>query len=163
MIQFDKDWLTFMRDLFPKGTQIRCSNTKGGVPALSGEMGTIEYIGDSGIFHCTLEDGRTLVAAIDEDCFRVDLQEQAEPSGKELHQALKDRNQNLPECSESHCLQRMAILGVVDSERLPEWAADILFPPLRSILILPGEAVRAVEVSSLRRSICRQLDAERLD
>lgn len=163
MIQFDKDWLTFMRDLFPKGTQIRCSNTKGGVPALSGEMGTIEYIGDSGIFHCTLEDGRTLVAAIDEGCFRVDLQEQAKPSGKEIHQALKDRNQNLPECSESHCLQRMAILGVVDSERLPEWAADILFPPLRSILILPGEAVRAVEVSSLRRSICRQLDAERLD
>lgn len=152
-----------MRDLFPKGTQIRCSNTKGGVPALSGEMGTIEYIGDSGIFHCTLEDGRTLVAAIDEGCFRVDLQEQAKPSGKEIHQALKDRNQNLPECSESHCLQRMAILGVVDSERLPEWAADILFPPLRSILILPGEAVRAVEVSSLRRSICRQLDAERLD
>ena len=100
MIQFDKDWLAFMRDLFPKGTQIRCSNTKGGVPALSGEMGTVEYIGDSGIFHCTLEDGRTLVAAIDEDCFRVDLQEQAEPSGKELHQALKDRNQNLPECSE---------------------------------------------------------------
>ena len=38
-----------MRDLFPKGTQIRCSNTKGGVPALSGEMGTVEYIGDSGI------------------------------------------------------------------------------------------------------------------
>lgn len=163
MIQFDKDWLAFMRDLFPKGTQIRCSNTKGGVPALSGEMGTVEYIGDSGIFHCTLEDGRTLVAAIDEDCFRVDLQEQAEPSGKELHQALKDRNQNLPECSESHCLQRIAILGVVDSERLPEWAADILFPPLRSILVLPGEAVRAIEVSSLRRSICRQLDAKRLD
>ena len=163
MIQFDKEWLAFMRDLFPKGTQIQCSSAKGCVPALSGELGAVEHIDDSGIFHCALEDGRTLVAAIDEGCFRMDLRDQAEPSGKERHQTLRDRNQNLPKCGESHCLHRLAILSVVDTERLPEWASDILFPPLRSILVLPGEAGRAVEVSSLQRSICRQLDAERLD
>ena len=83
MIQFDKEWLAFMRDLFPKGTQIQCSSAKGRVPALSGELGAVEYIDDSGIFHCALEDGRTLVAAIDEGCFRVDLREQTEPVGKE--------------------------------------------------------------------------------
>ena len=36
---------------------------------------------------------------------------------------------------------------IISKERLPEWAADILFPPLRSILVLPGEAVRAIEVA----------------
>lgn len=163
MIQFDKEWLAFMRDLFPKGTQIQCSSAKGRVPALSGELGAVEYIDDSGIFHCALEDGRTLVAAIDEGCFRVDLREQTEPVGKERHQTLRDRNQNLPECGESHRLQRMAILSVVNSERLPEWAAGILFPPLRSILVLPGEDGKIVEAGALGRSIRRQLHADHLD
>ena len=163
MIQFDKEWLAFMRDLFPKGTQIQCSSEKGRVPALSGELGAVEYIDDSGIFHCALEDGRILVAAIDEGCFRVDLREQTEPAGKERHQTLKDRNQNLPECGERHRLQRMAILSVVNSERLPEWAAGILFPPLRSILVLPGEEGKIVEAGALGRSIRRQLHADHLD
>lgn len=163
MIQFNKEWLVFMRDLFPKGTQIQCSSAKGRVPALSGELGAVEYIDDSGIFHCALEDGRTLVAAIDEGCFRVDLREQTEPAGKERHQTLRDRNQNLPECGESHRLQRMAILSVVNSERLPEWAAGILFPPLRSILVLPGEEGKIVEAGALERSIRRQLHADHLD
>ena len=163
MIQFDKEWLAFMRDLFPKGTQIQCSSEKGRVPALSGELGAVEYIDDSGIFHCALEDGRILVAAIDEGCFRVDLREQTEPAGKERHQTLRDRNQNLPECGESHRLQRMAILSVVNSERLPEWAAGILFPPLRSILVLPGEEGKIVEAGALGRSIRRQLHADHLD
>ena len=154
MIQFDHEWLSFMRDLLPKGTKIQCSNT---------EAGTIERIDDSGLFHCLLKNGCRLVSAIDEGYFQISLPEQTEPPGKGSYQALKDRNQNLPKCSESHCKQRMAILDVISLDELPEWAAEILFPPLRSILALPGETGKTVEVSALGRSICRFLNADYLD
>ena len=163
MIQFDHEWLVFMRDLFPKGTQLQCSSTEDHIPALSGETGTIEHIDDLGLLHCSLEDGSTLVSAIDEGCFQINLWGQEETPEKKNHLALKDKNKNLPECSESHCEQRMAILNAINLERLPEWAAEVLFPPLRSILVLPGKAGQPMEVSTMRRSICRQLNADRLN
>lgn len=159
MIRFDQEWLAFMRDLFPPGTQIQCGKAESQTPALFEETGTIDSIDDLGLFHCSLADGRTLVAAPDERCFRVDLPEQPEPFQGEDHQELKKKNQNLPECGEDHSEQRMAVLGVVDSWKLPEWAADILFPPVRSILALPGEPAKIVNTSSLGRSIRSQINA----
>ena len=163
MLCFDKEWLAFMRDLFPKGTQIQCGSTEDHIPALSGKTGTIEHIDDLGLFHCSLEDGRTLVSAIDEGYFQINLQEQTEPHSKENYQTLKDRNLNLPKCGKSHRKQRMEILNTISSEKLPEWAADVLFPPLRSILVLPGEEGKIVEAGALGRSIRRQLHADHLE
>ncbi len=121
MIQFDSEWLSFMRDLFPKGTQIRCANMKDHVPALFRQTGTIEQIDDAGLFHCSLEDGSTLVAAIDEGCFRIRLQEQPKLSNRESYQALM-------QSGEGYNNRQMAILNAVNLVRLPKWASDILFP-----------------------------------
>lgn len=156
LIRFDHNWVELMQSLFPKGTQIQCNRTEDKIPALSGELGTVECIDNAGVFHCTLEDGRTLVAAIDEGCFRVNRLEQTEIPDQEKCQLFK-------ELCGVRSRQRTAILAMINPEQLTGWAADILFPPLRSILALPGEAPKAVRVNALEQNIRRQLNADRLN
>lgn len=162
MTQFDQEWLEFMRDLFPKGTQIQCTELRDGVPVLSGGTGSLEHIDDMGLFHCDLDDGRRLIAAIDEGCFQVIVPEQPEFPRSEKHRQLMDRNRNLPDCSEHHRDQRMEVLSLLELEKTPKWAVDVLFPPIRSVFALPGKAAEVIEVGGAGASIREQLHAEHL-
>lgn len=149
VIQFDAKWLAFMRELFPKGTEIRCANRKDHIPALAGKTGIIEQIDDAGLFHCSLEDGGTLAAAIDEGCFQVNLREQTAPANKESLRFFMERGGGYDS-------RHMAILNAIDLCWLPRWAPDILFPLPRSAIVPEVNKDTFWELIAQAKAVCGQ-------
>ena len=71
MTEMSKKQLESMRERFPKGTRIQCLEHKDGAAIPTGEEGTLDYISETGLFHCDLDDGRRFIVAISEGSFRV--------------------------------------------------------------------------------------------
>jgi len=162
MLTFDKDWLDFLRDLIPKGVRISYTEWNDGGPVRPKETGVLDCIDEQGLFHCDLDDGRRLVASIDEGSFHVTLQEQDGAYKAKKYRQLMEKNRDLVNSSEQHQDLRSEVLYMLNLERMPRWALDILYPPIRSVLAQPGKPAEIVEVGGSAASIREQLHCTEL-
>lgn len=63
---------------------------------------------------------------------------------------------------ENASIQQSDLVGMIREEYLPEWALKIIYPPIRSILAVPGEDARVVDAAPYRLSLQRWISSESL-
>ena len=75
-LETSQKWLRSLREQYPSGYRVRLSETRNDLsPAVSGGMGTLDYIDDAGRFHVEWDDGRTQTLELGVDNFQVLLPE----------------------------------------------------------------------------------------
>lgn len=68
----NEKWLEFLREQFPKGSQIKVREMIGPHPPIKpGAIGALEQVDDSGHFHVSMDDGSALTLVLGEDSFSV--------------------------------------------------------------------------------------------
>ena len=72
-MSISKEWLDFLREQYPVGSRIKLRKPGEGAPdALKpGAKGTLEHIGEDGVFRVTWDSGETLPLVIGQDSFSV--------------------------------------------------------------------------------------------
>ena len=72
-MSIQKEWLDFLREQYPVGSRIKLRKPGEGAPDTLklGAKGTLEHIGEDGVFHVTWDKGETLPLIIGQDSFSV--------------------------------------------------------------------------------------------